>query len=156
VLPFDKGNQLTSKGWNAAYDDDDDDSSSGSDSPTVIACQTSREFTKYLDNMLKLVSGDSKVTQKQARIDLYLRYQRQHEFLFSGNHEFSEVFHQKYRARDDLLERAWKACERADLKAYERVLQDAKARWAQIQEQAEQRLSQLDMDLENEQEKLLA
>jgi hypothetical protein len=106
--------------------------------------------------MLKLVSGDSRVTQKQARIDLYLRYRRQHEFLFSGNHDFLEVFHQKCRARDDLLERAWKACERADLKAYERVLQDAKVRWAQIQEQAEIRLGLLDMGLEKEQEKLLA
>jgi hypothetical protein len=53
-----------------------------------------------------------------------------------------------------LLERAWKACERADLTAYEKVLEETKTHWAAIEHQAAQRLDQLDKDLEDEKNKL--
>lgn len=95
------------------------------------------------------MQGNSKVTQKQARVDLYLNYRIEHKYLFTNdcdNHSCCRVHSQAY----DLLGRAWKACERADLRAYKKVLQDTKARWALIHAEATKRIHQLELELEEE------
>lgn len=125
------------------YDDDDSESEAGM--LERIDCFTYPDFTKYLDKMSKTMTSNSKITQKQPKADLYRGYRRHHAFLFTTNYTCCKSHGAPVI---NLLDRAWKACEKADMKAYEKVLEDTRAQWALIQCEASLRLGALDMALE--------
>ncbi|QDS76261.1 hypothetical protein FKW77_001525 [Venturia effusa] len=145
------------QGWDEGREEDDMydeyESDSESGSPERIDCVTYPDFTKYLDRMGKTMTGDSKVTQKQPAVDLYRGYRRQHAFLFTANYTCCRSHG---APGSDLLDRAWQACERADFKAYDKVLQATGEQWAMIQEEAATRLAVLEMALEHEKGKARA
>ncbi|KAE9984492.1 hypothetical protein BLS_002194 [Venturia inaequalis] len=142
------------QGWDEGHEEDDmyDDYDSDSDTEERerIDCVTFPDFTKYLDKMSKTMTGNTKVTQKQPKVDLYRGYRRQHAFLFTSNYTCCD-FHGA--PVHELLDRAWQACERADMKAYDKVLQDTRAQWGLIQQEAALRLGALETVFNNEVDK---
>ncbi|TID13676.1 Mitogen-activated protein kinase [Venturia nashicola] len=135
------------QGWDKGLKEDDiyDDYDSDSDAEELerIDCVTS-DFTKYLDKMRKTMTGNTRVTQKQPKVDLYLGYRRQHGFLFTTDYTRSKLYG---AFGSDLLGRAWQACERADMKAYGKVLQDTRAQWRLIEQEANSRLDALELEM---------
>lgn len=129
---------------------DDFDSDSDAEERERIDCVTSPDFTKFLQKMSKTMTGNTRVTQKQPKVDLYRGYRRQHAFLFTTNYTCCK-FHEA--PGSDLLDRAWQACERADMKAYDKVLRDTRTQWALIHQEAESRMDALEMAFDIEKDK---